>query len=48
MHVLSNPLQTANTLLSSGFRIGHRIKEILTRELRHDAKYHKGLGQIHC
>jgi len=48
MHILSNPLQTASTMLSSSFRIGRRIKKILTRELRHDAKYHKWLGQMHC
>jgi len=35
-------------MLSSSLRIGHRIKKILTTELRHDAKYHKWLGQICC
>jgi len=47
MHIF-NPLQTANTMLYSSLRTAHRIKKILTRELRHDAKYHKWLGQIHC
>jgi len=35
-------------MLSSSLRIGHRIKTILTREFRHDAKYHKWLDQIYC
>jgi hypothetical protein len=42
MHIF-NPLQTANTMLSSSLRFGHRIKKSLTKELRHDAKYHKWL-----